>query len=170
MKTNALSVANYLIDLSKESNPLYLLGLIKRVYIVHGFSLALYGKPAIDNRFDCVEAWKYGPVIPSVYHSFKHNKNNQIKNSTEIIEWCNDGDIQFTVPHLTDEDIKNVCGMVLNRYGKISDSEMIDLTHRPGTPWDLCYIEGINNPIPDDLTKKYYRKIVEASTSKFVYE
>jgi uncharacterized phage-associated protein len=56
MKTNALSVANYLIDSSMGDACLHLLGLVKRVYIVHGFSLALYDKSAIDDRFDCVEA------------------------------------------------------------------------------------------------------------------
>jgi uncharacterized phage-associated protein len=108
--------------------------------------------------------WRYGPVIPSVYHSFKHNKKNPIENPAEIIEWHDDGDIQFTVPKLKDTDIIKVCDMVLRRYSKTTDSEMIKLTHMPGTPWGLCYEAGENNPIPDNLTKKYYCKIVEAST------
>ena len=60
MNTNALSVANYLVESAKsKENPLKLLGLIKRVYIVHGFTLAIFDKPAIDSRFDDVQAWKY---------------------------------------------------------------------------------------------------------------
>ena len=75
MKDNALSVANYLIDLAKKENKnLTQLGLMKRVYIAHGFSLAINKESLLDNRFDKVEAWKYGPVIPSVYHSFKQYK------------------------------------------------------------------------------------------------
>jgi uncharacterized phage-associated protein len=166
MKTNALSVANYLVDLSKEGERFHLIGLIKRVYIVHGFSLALYNKPAIDDRFDCVEAWKYGPVIPSVYHSFKYNKNNKIENPVEIIEWGDDGDFQFVAPQLKDNDIMEVCKMVFKRYRKTTDSDMIKLTHLSGTPWGLCYVAEQNNQIPDDLTKRYYLKIVEASTSR----
>lgn len=40
METNALSVANYFVEISKrEGKDLHLLGLVKRVYIAHGFSL-----------------------------------------------------------------------------------------------------------------------------------
>ena len=64
MKDNALSVANYFIELAnKDHKDIKLLGLIKRVYIAHGFSLAIFHKPLLDNRFDKVEAWKYGPVM-----------------------------------------------------------------------------------------------------------
>lgn len=67
MKDNALSVANYFIDLAKKENKnLTQLGLMKRVYIAHGFSLAINKESLLDKRFDKVEAWKYGPVIPSV--------------------------------------------------------------------------------------------------------
>lgn len=60
MKTNALAVANYLVAYAKEQGkPLKLLGLMKRVYIIHGFSLAIYDKSILDERFDQVEAWKY---------------------------------------------------------------------------------------------------------------
>jgi len=43
--------------------------LIKLVYIAHGWTLGLYNQPLIGKQ---VEAWTYGPVIPSVYHDFKH--------------------------------------------------------------------------------------------------
>lgn len=66
MKTNALSVANYFIELAhKEGKPIHLLGLVKRVYIAHGFALALLHRGLLDPRFDKVEAWRYGAVIPS---------------------------------------------------------------------------------------------------------
>lgn len=75
MNMNALSVANYFIELAhKEGRHITQLGLMKRVYIAHGFSLALNYQSLLDPRFDKVEAWRYGPVIPSVYHSFKQYK------------------------------------------------------------------------------------------------
>lgn len=88
MKTNALSVANYFIDLAQKDNkPIHLLGLVKRVYIAHGFALALLGRELLDSRFDKVEAWRYGPVIPSVYHSFKQYRTKEIKEKTVVMEW-----------------------------------------------------------------------------------
>lgn len=88
MKENALAVANYFVELAeKEGKPITLLGLVKRVYIAHGFSLALFHKSLLDPRFDKVEAWRYGPVIPSVYHSFKQNRANPITEKTVVMNW-----------------------------------------------------------------------------------
>ena len=70
MKNNAIAIANYFIDkansVQRQENDLTLLRLVKYVYIAYGFALAILKKKIIDERFDKVEAWKYGPVIPSV--------------------------------------------------------------------------------------------------------
>ena len=72
MKDNALSMANYFIELAqKDGHEIRPLRLMKLVYIAHGFMLAMLDRSVLNPRFDRVEAWKYGPVIPSVYHSFK---------------------------------------------------------------------------------------------------
>ena len=73
METDALAIANYFVRKGLSDTvgeKLTLLRLVKYVYIAYGFSLALIDKSIINDRFDRVEAWKYGPVIPSVYHSF----------------------------------------------------------------------------------------------------
>lgn len=159
---NALAVANYFVDLAKkEGAQITLLGLVKRVYIAHGFSLAIFHKSLLDPRFDKVEAWKYGPVIPCVYHSFKHYRANPITQKTEVMEWDDTNcALTFHAPELRDEDAKKIVEMVWKRYGGMSDSQMVTLTHQKGTPWDVCYIEGRNNMIPDELTDAYYRKLV----------
>ena len=163
MKDNALSVANYFIDLAnKENKPITQLGLMKRVYIAHGFSLAINKKSLLDNRFDKVEAWKYGPVIPSVYHSFKQYKATPIKDKAVVMEWDDaTGDMSFPEPKLTDDKAKKIVEMVWKRYHEFSDSEMVTLTHRKGTPWSVCYVPEHNVPIPDEITAMYYEKLVD---------
>lgn len=167
MKDNALAVANYFIELAqKEGRPITLLGLIKRVYIAHGFSLAIFHKSLLDPRFDRVEAWRYGPVIPCVYHSFKQFKANAIKEKTIVMNWNEEKCLpEFHTPELIDEDAKKIVQMVWKRYAGMSDSQLVTLTHKKGSPWDVCYIEGRNNEIPDSITELYYWKVVEASTS-----
>lgn len=162
MRDNALSVANYFVELAKkDGKEIKLLGLMKRVYIAHGFSLALLNRPIIDPRFDKVEAWKYGPVIPSVYHSFKQYKNNPITQKTDVMEWNEDTHIPtFVTPTLKDEKSRMVVEMVWKRYISYSDNELVTLTHKKGSPWYWAYLEGENNVIPDDLTKIYYTKLV----------
>lgn len=125
------------------------------------FFLALFDRPLLDDRFDRVEAWRYGPVIPSVYHSFKQYKSNRITEKTVIMGW---DDIEmsptFETPELTDNDAKKVVEMVWKRYHEFSDSELVALTHKDGSPWALCYVPEENRPIPDSFTKLYYQKLI----------
>jgi uncharacterized phage-associated protein len=72
----AESVARYLVLLADAggddpaSEPDYLtpLRLQKLLYYVQGWSLAVNGRPMFN---DPIEAWKYGPVVRSVYEVFK---------------------------------------------------------------------------------------------------
>lgn len=168
MKDNALAVANYFIELAhKENKPITQLGLIKRVYIAHGFSLAIFHKPLLDPRFDKVEAWRYGPVIPSVYHSFKQFKANPITEKTVVMNWNEEKCMpEFHTPELEDKQAQDIVKMVWRRYSKMSDSSIVTLTHRKGTPWDVCYIQGENQQIPDEVTESYYKQIVDAFIAK----
>ena len=167
MKDNALAVANYFIELAhKEDKPITLLGLIKRVYKAHGFSLAIFNKPLLDPRFDRVEAWRYGPVIPSVYHSFKQFKANPITDKTVVMTWDEEKmEPHFHTPRLEDKDARKIVEMVWKRYAGMSDSSMVSLTHQKGSPWDMCYIQDRNEPIPDEITKWYYERLVKLITS-----
>lgn len=163
MKDNALSVANYFIELAqKENKAITQLGLMKRVYIAHGFSLAINHKPLLDSRFDRAEAWKYGPVIPSVYHSFKQYKANPITEKTVVMGWDENNNVPvFEEPVLTDYMARKIVEMVWKRYHDFSDSEMVSLTHRSGTPWSVCYVPEQNAPIPDEITAMYYEKLID---------
>lgn len=163
MKDNALSVANYFIELSQgEKKPITQLGLMKRVYIAHGFSLAINKLSLLDERFDRVEAWKYGPVIPSVYHTFKQYKYAPITEKAVVMEW-NDADktLEFPYPELKNANSKKVVEMVWKRYHDFTDNELVTLTHKDGTPWRVCYVEGSNVPIPDEITAMYYERLVQ---------
>lgn len=162
MRTNALSVANHFIDLAKEDGKsIYLLGLVKRVYIAHGFALALLGRGLLDSRFDKVEAWRYGPVIPSVYHSFKQYRKSPIQEGTVIMGWdAIKKEPTFDTPSLTKEDEIAIVKMVWQRYSSFSDGELVDLTHKAGSPWDICFEEGKNIEIPDQLTGLYYKRLI----------
>jgi uncharacterized phage-associated protein len=158
--TDATSLANYFIDLSiKEGIDLRQFGLMKRVYLAHGFTLALFDRPAIDGRFDVVEAWKNGPVIPSVYHSFKHNGNKPITEKSPIAKFEN-GETILEYPRLNDKEVKDMADIVWERYKDFDDTKLINWLHRSGTPWALCYVEGRNNPIPDLYTKTFYKKLI----------
>lgn len=164
MKDSALSVANYFIDLAKRDGvEIKPLKLMKLVYIAHGFMLAIMDRSVFSPRFDRVEAWKYGPVVPSVYHSFKQYRNNPITDKTVIFESTDElfSDATVVTPNLQDENAKQVCEFVWGRYGGITDSKLVSILHGENTPWGRTYQEGMNNEIPDRLTMLYYKNVVK---------
>lgn len=165
MGNNAIAIANYFVDKaasdSRAPHRLTLLRLVKYVYIAYGFALAILERLIIDERFDSVEAWKYGPVIPSVYHSFKHNANNPIERKEVVIKGDPfQGGIQFATPMVEDENVKKILDFVWNRYRDASTNQLIEIMHHEYTPWAYCYRVGKNNPIPHDMTKEYYKGII----------
>lgn len=167
MQNSALSVANYFIGLAEASHsPIKILRLMKLTYIAHGFMLAILDRTALNPRFDCVEAWKYGPVIPSVYHSFKRNGNNPIVEKTVILQneekSADDYVVEVVTPELDGEEEKKVCNLVWKMYQGYDDGKLVDLLHKQGSPWALVYEPGKNKPIPDIITKIYYKKLVDS--------
>src|SRR3977135_2921517 len=69
MSFDAKAVANFFLDLAKaEGQPLTPMKLQKLVYYPHGWRLGIVGKALLNEQ---IEAWEFGPVIPSLYHEFK---------------------------------------------------------------------------------------------------
>lgn len=156
---DAMSVANYFIQKAKESGiELTLLKLIKLVYLAHGYMLAILQRSFLS-KYDTVEAWKFGPVIPSIYHSFKYNGSNPITSQGIIVtEFEDSGLPELACPQIKD-DIQFVLDFVWKRYSSWSAADLVALLHKKGTPWALCYKPNENVEIPDNLTKSYYTAI-----------
>lgn len=66
---SALTAANRILQHAGEQGmSLTPLQLMKLTYMSHGWALGILGRPLFNDR---VEAWKYGPVIPTLYHKTK---------------------------------------------------------------------------------------------------
>lgn len=167
---DAIAIANYFVEKNKkdkQSEKLTLLRLVKYVYIAYGFALVLLGRSTINDRFDKVEAWRYGPVIPSVYHSFKHFKNKVIDTVASILVMEDmDGTMTFENPKVNDSSVMAVLDLVWDRYKNVTTTSLIDILHKDGTPWKFCYKEGVNEEIPQEMTYVYYKKLVESLSNK----
>ncbi|HWJ25663.1 MAG TPA: type II toxin-antitoxin system antitoxin SocA domain-containing protein, partial [Flavisolibacter sp.] len=111
MAQNPIAVANYFIKKANDEGiELTLMKLVKLVYIAHGWHLALKDNELID---EAVQAWKYGPVVPSVYQVFKRFGNAQVTQAGYIVE-----DGQLITPTITDEDEKHFLDEVWEVYKK----------------------------------------------------
>lgn len=140
---SAIEIAN--IYLSKENHGIDNLKINKLVYITLGYSLAFLKK---DIFYEAIEAWKYGPVIPNLYHTYKTYGAKAIDQFTgETIELEN--------------DVEDVIGKVWNTYVSERGVDLINLTHEPNTPWSLYYEPDKNNVIERDVIRKYYSLILD---------
>ena len=87
---------------------------------------------------DAFEAWPYGCVVPSVYHSFKHYGYRCID--------CMLLDAKtkkaFIISRKADPAKYTSIQDVLSRYGHLGDLELSDLNHREGTAWWKTMTEG----------------------------
>ena len=73
---SALQLASELIRRQKlRGKSLTNLSIQKLAYFCHGWNLAIFETPLIDEQF---EAWRFGPVLPSVYHKLKVFSSNNI--------------------------------------------------------------------------------------------
>ncbi|MFD1703365.1 Panacea domain-containing protein [Methylopila henanensis] len=156
MKYTPQHIVNYFLTRAeREGRPLTPLKLIKLVYIAYGWVLALTGKRLFDEP---IQAWQHGPVIPSVYHEFKHYGKRPIEDKAT----CFDLDtFDFTVPEIeaSDKETKAILDKVWSAYKMFSGWSLRQKTHEPGTPWSQTYEEGVSDKeIPDTLIAPHFKK------------
>ena len=173
MGYSAFAVANYFLDLVKKDGvKITPLKIQKLVYIAHGYHLAFTardnppnGSPLVNDEF--AEAWRYGPVFPSLYHHFKRFGGDPITEFAEDIEFSYDDDTgkldtKSITPKIDPND-EFPCAL-LNKiwevYGEYTGLQLSDITHREGTPWEKTWKrrEGFRNAhIPNKVIIQYYR-------------
>ena len=69
MAYDSRQIANCFIRFVRDDGrPVFVTALMKLVYIAHGWTLALIDRPLVSDQ---IEAWRYGPVIPGIYHDFR---------------------------------------------------------------------------------------------------
>ena len=146
MPRNAVEVADHFIY--KSGNTKTQLQVQKMTYFAHGFMLGMHGTPLIHDR---VEAWSWGPVIPSLWKRFKRYGSDIILAKTAPPA------VPFTVQEM------EILDAVWNRYGKYCGYYLSQLAHDDGsgrrTPWSSCHVPGENRRIPDHVTQQYYRQL-----------
>ena len=161
MPYSAIAVANNFIELANRAGDKTVtpMKLQKLVYFAHGWHLALTEAPLIKEH---VEAWKFGPVVPSVYHEFKDCGNDPISKLGTVFD-LESGTFDFTTPRV-DENSQAVplLKRIWETYGKYSGIQLSNATHLPGTPWFVIWEEQggknrLGTDIPDDLIKSFFK-------------
>lgn len=144
-----LDIAAYIIKLSNEiGEPLTNMKLQKLVYYVFAWYAVEKGKKLFDEP---IYAWKYGPVIKSIYSEY------QIYGA-DVIKKVGKGD-----PEALDAFTKSLIEDVFNVYGNKTAIELMSLTHSEA-PWrDAFESASGDTPISFDAIVGFYKARKEAS-------
>lgn len=157
---SASAVANFFIGKGlSENDNLTLMKLNKLIYIAHGMHLAAYGRSLINEP---VQAWKFGPVVNSVYHQLKHYGMSTIDAPIINFEFESGKLVEKTFQ--IDRNDKNTLDLlqhVWDRYKKYNGFQLSNWTHLPESPWYQTWVNDggnmeIEKPIPNDLIKEYF--------------
>ncbi len=149
---DAATVANRFIELAKmQGRELTPMQLIKLSYIAHGFSLAIYKRPLLA---ESVEAWRYGPVVPSLYRRMKSYGSGPVRAPVATAFSFHRGEAL----ELADQKLLD---LVFQKYGNLNGIQLSHLTHRPGTPWAETYEPGeYGTDIDDAVIRTHYATLL----------
>ncbi len=142
MVYDVLEIANKII--AKPSNSEFE-GLIcnmklqKMLYYMQGFHLAYFDSPLFNED---IEAWMYGPVVPSVYEHFKSYGNSGIPYDKDVI--------------MLSKEEETLFNEVYRVYGDYSAIGLMNLTHSE-TPWKSVPT-GVGSIIDKEIMKSYFKK------------
>lgn len=152
MAYSATAVANAFIEkASKGEIPdLTPMKLQKLIFYAQSWHLKLYDEPLIDDFFS---KWKYGPVIPSLYHEVKGYGSNKISALISVLINTDNG-YAVATPKLPNTDSRTTALIekISSVYGPLRGTQLSHLTHLPGTAWSET--RDLGDVIPNGLMKE----------------
>lgn len=143
----AENVANYLIFLAsqenqeKEKDGVTNLKLQKVLYFAQAYYLTRFNKPLF---IEDIQAWDYGPVVPTVYRKLKRYGSKPIINENDKSS-------------VSDKD-KEILKELWSVFGGYSASKLVDIVHSHA-PWKDAYASK-NRIITHKVIKDYYDSLL----------
>ncbi len=155
-KLKGVDIAKYILSVKKCTH----LQLEKLVYMCYAEYLCATGKRLFE---DYIYAFKYGPVVKSVYDEYKGYK--------EIDDVSSDRDISIETGKMparsrilfAEDGASKIVYIdaTLEKYGGYTASELVTFTHVPGGPWDSVNKDELYTEIPDKIIlERHYKECV----------
>lgn len=156
---SALDVARYVINYSNKNDyDISNLKLQKVLYLIQAYFLisTRNGRPCFDDE---IEAWDFGPVVPSVYREFKQYGSANIPTIKSYIVidedniW-NSKRIEYDDSIIKDKHKKRI-NTVIERFSNYTATALVSLTHNQ-LPWIKAHEMGKNQEITIESLKEYF--------------
>ena len=155
---SAMKVARYIIAHEKGCRrSVTNLRLQKLLYFVQAQFLVERNEPCFDAE---IEAWDFGPVVPSVYREFKVFGANEIPRIDFYYDMNYNSDTFLDKIEVTTENFDNqeriIIEKVIDAFGRLSANELVRLTHAQD-PWKNAYKKNKNETIENESIKEYFK-------------
>lgn len=126
---------------NKEREGITNLKLQKILYFAQAYYLSKLNKPLFN---ETIEAWEYGPVVPSVYRKYS-------KHGSETIL------VEKDEPSISDEDKQNL-KRIWDLFGGYSAGRLVEIAHAH-SPWKEAYASQ-NKVISHKSISEYYSPLL----------
>lgn len=146
LKDDIVTDSYYLVNLfNSDSKIITQLQIQKLMYFFEAFYMCVSDT---DSLYSChFNAWALGPVAIPLYKEYKVFGNADIILSEEKIKLGNE------INSFKKEIIKKI----YDSFGRLSASQLVDLTHKKGSPWYNKWMENNQKVVYGD--KSYIDKI-----------
>ena len=138
---SANDIAKYVICHYRQNGILITnLKLQKLLYYIQGECISKIGDFCFSDE---IQAWKHGPVVPSVYYTYNAYMASPILSKQQPSqEIC--------------EQVKSIINNVLEKYKDTDAWDLVDKTHQE-YPWLSVYRDNVPNiVIPKKILKSYF--------------
>lgn len=156
MSYNAIDVARHVINYSNEKGyGISNLKLQKLLYFVQASFLGAYDKTCFE---DAIEAWDFGPVVPSVYREYKQYGSSDIPT---IKYYFSDAENHLSGWRISYEDNvlnkrdKEFVDYIVDGFAGYSAIDLVRVTHNQD-PWRNAYKKSRNSIISIESIKEFY--------------
>lgn len=156
---DARGVANLLLDVGdQQGTPFSNLVLQKLLYFAHARFLIATQTPLMTGYF---EAWRYGPVHPTIYQAFREARDEMIRfraTRTDLITGHRSVVAPPDSPIVTDH-VK----FVARTYGQLPAGRLVEISHAPEAPWHYVVSRASNRVtlglrIPDNVILDRFKR------------
>ena len=128
LKSEALNISYYLINLSGKKG-ISNLKLQNMLYFIQKEYLNKFGEPAFLEE---IEAWKFGPAVPSIYYQFAGYGSLPIM-TNEVL----------TNNIFLDKKLKQLIKKVFNKRKKQKVYQMVTEIKKDGGAWQQTFNNGL---------------------------
>jgi uncharacterized phage-associated protein len=159
----ALAIANYFVQQAlNENETLDHLKLQKLLFFAYGWYLAIFDKELFEDE---IRTWRYGPVVVSVYETFKEYRNTPINKLGRSFSYdFMKHNFKLSTPSIPEDDeiTNDFLKEFWESFKKYSGIQLSNATHVADTPWDIASKKG--KPVIDKSEiKSYFSSILENS-------